>query len=152
MSIFTNHIVESDEILSQWYERSEDSDAPLWNGAWGRSDGWLYPRMNKAPHDIWDRGDYCTAIAAYNDWRPWRTYKMAKQYHVEEFSNIRIDKRHYLRAIQKAYDNGEIRAHMYKGLLYFCWRDVRSFHTMYEINLILKYCEKHKFHWDGPLE
>ena len=152
MSIFNDHIAESDEILSQWYIRGEDNKDYAWNGVWGRRDGWLYPIRYKTPADVYNLGDYCTPIAAYDDWRPGRTFRMAEEYHIDQLKEIRIDRRHYLRTIQKAYDKGEIRAHTFNGQIYYCWVDVCGFNTLYEIELIIKYCKKHKFHWNGPLE
>jgi hypothetical protein len=154
MSIFGNHIAESDEILRKWYIIPEETDVYVRDWDWdsGRSIGWMYPDRMLAPEDIQSDGSYCTAIAAYDDWRPSRPYRMAEQYHIDRLSEIRIDKKHYFRQLQKAYEKGEIKAHIYNGQRYYRWKDVCSFHTFYEIELIVKYCKKHRYHWDGPLE
>ena len=156
MSIFGDHIVESDEILSKWYiipEKNGEFDPwDCWDGGlkWGR--GWMFPNRKAAPEDIQKDGYYCTMWAAYDEWRPGRVWKIVDQYHIDMLSGIRINKKHYFRQFHKAYDRGEIKAHVYKGEYYYKWRDVCSFHTLYEIELIVKHCKKHKYHWDGPLE
>ena len=154
MSIFGNHIQESDSILEQWYEVSSQME-------FVRLDPWLDPNVSEkghclipkrsAPIDIIEEGYYVDIWWAYSDWRPNRPHLMVDKYHMPLLAQVRIDKRHYFRELSKAGDKGEIKVHAYKGEYYYNLRDLCEFNSLYEIDLILKFCKKHKYHW-SPLK
>ena len=131
MSIFVDNISDTDDILEKWYRFTRD--------------GWMIPKLT-APREVYDEGDYCTIEEAFKWWKKDIYWKIEDTYH---FRIKRVYKSQYINAFKREVEKGEIQCRTYKGEHYYNRLDICRFNMMYEVEIVLKYCKKHNFHWNG---
>lgn len=128
MSVFTDYIENSDDILLQKYHFGESD-----YGTYLQGEPWL---MN----DLWVDVDY--AWCCMRDKRCHMNYKYGIS--IKQFS-----KSAYLNALKKRMNINSIKTLIFKKQPYYNYDELCQFHREYELMIVWRYCRFHKIHWEG---
>ena len=138
MSIFTDHVSVTDDILLKYYN--------IWEGY-----GSMHPKWNdkNVPAEIIDKGSFYTEDACWIEWAACAKERIIRDYKIE-LKNF--SKQTYLHNFKKEVQQGNFETRSYNGVTYYRWEDVRKFHHMHDIMSVWRYCKRNRIHWDGPLK
>ena len=133
MSIFNDHIADTDNIVLRYYDVSDGTLIPS------------HPSSDEPiPTGLAAGGIYVTAEWAWDKWRLGRIEMMEIMYKVRVKS---LNKKSFIKYIEEK--GSSVHKWVYQGVIYYNWKELGPIFQQYEILRVLRHCKKYNFHWEA---